>query len=461
MAGDYRESLYTINSKTGGRNWVYASLVKGKFFYQRAVVAYLLLAIYLLAPWIVINGKQAVHLDIFNRQFTFLGVTFWATDTDFLVNLFLIAGLSLFFFTAVLGRVWCGWACPETVFLEFVFRPIERLIEGDAAKRIRLDQAPWTLNKIIKKSLKHGFCAIMAWIIASTALAYFVGRESLINMMLQSPAANPGLFTATLIYMGLMAFQFGWFREQFCTVLCPYARFQSVLMDRFSLGVGYDVLRGEPRGKASKKQELNLGDCVDCGLCVRVCPTGIDIRNGVQLECIHCASCVDACDSVMSKLGRPTGLIRYGCEETLIRGGKFKLSPRPFIYSAVLVVLLSVFVYRLSTRQTSEVTILRGAADAPFVQIDANNISNHVHVKLSNKSENEEKFEFISDDPAVKLVTPLHPFPVAAESMATAPLFINFPTSLLKNGKYPLKIKISSASGFSAEQEITLLGPGK
>lgn len=457
---DFKESLYTINNKTGGRNWVYSSLIKGKLYYKRAVVAYLLLAIYLLAPWISIGGKQAVLLNIVDRQFTLFGLTFWATDTDFLVIILLLAGLSLFFFTSLLGRVWCGWACPETVFLEFVFRPIERLIEGDAAQRIRLDRSPWNFSKISKKLLKHAFCAFMAWIIASTAIAYFIGREPLLNMMAHSPSEHWGLFTFTLIYMGFMAFQFGWFREQFCTVLCPYARFQSVLMDRYSLGIGYNVLRGEPRGKASKKVEEKLGDCVDCGLCVRVCPTGIDIRNGAQLECIHCGCCADACDSVMEKLDRPTGLIRYGCEETLVRGGKYKLSPRPFIYSAIIVILLAVLGYRLATRQSSEFTIVRGAYDAPFVQLDANNISNHIHAHISNKGEKPENYTFKVNDDRVKLVTPLVPFKVEAESLATAPLFLNFSTEILDHGKLDIIIEVTSESGFSSTQKITLLGPG-
>ncbi|MCC6953431.1 MAG: 4Fe-4S binding protein, partial [Deltaproteobacteria bacterium] len=258
----FRDTLYTID-KDGNRNWVYSNIVIGRFFKRRAVVAYLLMAWYLIAPWITINGSQAILFDIEHRRFSLFGTQFWATDSIFLMFTLGGLGLTLFFFTALIGRVWCGWACPETVFLEFLFRPIERLTEGNAAKRKRLDEQPWGVEKVTRKVLKHALSATLAWVLATTLLAYFFGSHQMIAMILEGPANHMLPFVLTIVFMGVLGFQFGWFREQFCTVLCPYARFQSVLLDANSIVIGYDVKRGEPRGKPRAKSEKPLGDCVD------------------------------------------------------------------------------------------------------------------------------------------------------------------------------------------------------
>lgn len=455
---DHKEVLYTIDTK-GRRKWVYPTWLRGKYVTQRAVVAYFLVLFYLSLPWITINGKQAVLLQIFERKFTFFGTTFWATDS--LILAFVLAGLgiSLFFFTAVLGRVWCGWACPETVFLEFVFRPIERLIEGGPAQRLRLDQGPWTKEKIFKKGLKHFFCAVMAWILASTALAYFYGREPLLEMMVNPPWEHWQPFIMTLVLMALMAFQFGWFREQFCTILCPYARFQSVLMDQHSIGVGYDPVRGEPRGKP---KDPNAGDCIDCGLCIRVCPTGIDIRNGSQLECIHCAACIDACDSVMDKLGRERGLIRYDTEARLLTGEKrtVAISLRTVIYGCILLIIGGAFIYTLMTRSPSQVKIVRGAADAPFSQLENGRISNHLHLRVSNRGEEARKYTIVNNNPEIDIVIPLNPYPVPADTVLTVPIFFQFDQKLLSNGKLAIPLIVKDDEGYEKEFTVTLLGPG-
>ncbi|MCB0331207.1 MAG: cytochrome c oxidase accessory protein CcoG [Bdellovibrionales bacterium] len=455
---DHREVLYTIDTK-GKRKWVYAAWVKGKYGVQRAFAAYFLILFYLSLPWITINGKQAVLLQIAERKFTFFGTTFWATDTLLLALVLAFLGICLFFFTAVIGRVWCGWACPETVFLEFVFRPIERLIEGGPAQRLRLDQSPWTKEKILKKGLKHLFCAAMAWILASTALAYFYGRDPLFEMMVSPPWENWQPFLMTLALMGVMAFQFGWFREQFCTILCPYARFQSVLMDHHSLGVGYDPVRGEPRGKASKK---DVGDCVDCGLCVRVCPTGIDIRNGSQLECIHCAACIDACDSVMEKLGRPKGLIRYDTEARLLSGEKNlkSVSVRTAIYGSILLAISIAIGYTLMTRNPSEVKITRGASDVPFTELPDGRISNHVHVRISNRGEESRLYSIKSDRDDLQLIFPAMPYPVPEDSLLTVPLFIQFSRGILDGGRAPIVLTVSDDAGYHEDIKMVLLGPG-
>lgn len=455
---DFRETLYTVDSH-GQRRWVYPALMTGRFFMRRRIVAIMLMAIYLIMPWVEVGGKQAVFLNIAQREFTFFGTTFWATDTRVMALVLLTLGFSLFFFSAVFGRVWCGWACPETIFLEFLFRPIERFIEGGPVHRQRLDNAPWSASKLCKKSGKYLIFAVLAWILASTALAYFLGREQLFEMMAHSPLLNLPMFITTLALMGLTLFQFGWFREQFCSVLCPYARFQSVLLDQHSLIVGYDSRRGEPRAKARAKG--GAGDCVDCDLCVRVCPIGIDIRNGTQLECIHCAACVDACDSVMVKLRRAPGLVRYDTEAAFMSGTRRALRPRVVLYSMILALLAAALCWQLTTRSQTDFQVVRGNRDLPFTVLEDGRVTNHLTLHLSNKSPDSAAYRVtIIDNPGISLVVPIIPFPVAPGSTATLPLFFSFPAALLRAGSLPLTIQVTDQSEFQGRQQITLLGPG-
>ncbi|RMD84955.1 MAG: cytochrome c oxidase accessory protein CcoG [Candidatus Dadabacteria bacterium] len=452
----YRDTLYTVD-KRGNRRWVYCDIIKGKFYYWRAIVAYGLVVFYLALPWLGL-----VRLDFGERKFVFFGGVFWSDDTIFLALIFGGLAIALFFFTALIGRVWCGWACPETVFLEFVYRPIERLIEGNAAKRRKLDLQPWSLQKIAKKLLKHGLFAFVTWIIATSTLAYFTGPERVLEMITDWPWKNPIPFMWNIAILGVFAFQFGWFREQFCTVLCPYARFQSVLMDSHSLVVGYDSRRGEPRGKlrGRKKKDPAQGDCVDCGLCVRVCPTGIDIRNGIQLECISCCTCIDACDSIMDSIGKPRGLIRYSTEEGL-SGNKVKiLRPRVAVYGVLLFLFVGIFGYLLVHRELSEFQVLRGALDKPFEVLPDGAITNHLHIRISNKSDAPHKYTFyVPGESSIQAILPLNPFPVSPGKVETAPLFISFPRKILSGGTKKITIEMRSEDGFRASQEVTLLGP--
>lgn len=460
--GDFRETLATVDAR-GRRRWVYASEVPGYFKRRRTAVAWMLLAVYLGLPWITVGGAQAVFLDLASRRFTFFGATLWATDTGFLALLLITLGLCLFLFTALLGRVWCGWACPQTVFLEFVFRPIERMIEGSPQRRRALDQASWDLRKIRVKLTKYLLFAAIAWLMASTFLAYFVGREPLIAMMCDYPWHNLQTFCLTLVMMAVLLFEFGWFREQFCTVLCPYARFQSVLLDDTSLVVSYDARRGEPRGKVQRavsEQELPLGDCVDCSLCVRVCPTGIDIRNGLQLECVQCAACVDACDSIMSKVGRPSGLIRYATERGL-RGEPVRaLRPRVLGYAVALLAVLGAWGWALTSRTMSEASLLHSANDALFEVRDDGMVVNHLELRLSNKSRELRRYSVAAATPSVSLTVPLNPFPLGPESTTKVPVFAVFPRDTLVGGRRRIGVTVADSSGESMELSIELHGPG-
>ncbi len=372
------ESLSTIE-EDGSRKFVHPADVHGRFTIWRRWSALVLLMIYILLPWIPVNGYPAVFLDVQERRFHFMGLTL-ATQ-DLWVGFFLITGLafSLFYVTALFGRVWCGWTCPYTVFLEHVYRRIERWIEGDATARRRLDAAPWTLSKLWRRVLKHGVFLGVSALIAHIFLSYFVSLKKLYAMMQGPPSEHWLAFGVTLFLTAALYFAFSWFREQFCIILCPYGRLQSALTDDHSVIIGYDQKRGEPRGKVGSTQ----GTCIDCRRCVQVCPTGIDIRQGMQLECIGCAACVDACDDIMTKLKRPTGLVRYDSHVGL-HGGKTKLiRPRILLYTVLLVVGMGAFALsalRITPVRASAVRMV----GAPFYEADGM-LRNQFLVRVINK----------------------------------------------------------------------------
>lgn len=461
----FRDTLYTIDRR-GRRHWVYPSLVRGRYFIRRSVVAYTLLLIYLSGPWIKIRGNQAFLFDVVHRKFVIAGVEFWATDTLFLMLTLAILGICLFFFTALVGRVWCGWACPQTVYLEFLFRPIERIIEGGPAKRLRLDSQPWGLEKLTKKTLKISIFAFCSWAIANTFLAYLYGADRVLQMMQHSPSENPFAFGINVVVMAAFLFEFAWFREQFCTVLCPYARFQSVMLDEHSLVIGYDSKRGEPRGKLRSKTE-GKGDCVDCGACVRVCPTGIDIRNGLQLECINCAGCIDACDEIMKSIGKPPGLIRYDSEAAL-QGNKLKLfRPRIALYSAVLSILLGLFLWSLSIRRPFDADIIRRPMSQTYFPLPDGRISNPFFATFSNKTRTDLTFSISLETNLqdVEIIIPGGSLVVPAGKMETLPIMFNFTQSILVQGKKQVSVVVSAHNPERKERDLnislTLMGPDK
>lgn len=383
------DSVTTINDD-GSRYFLHPADVRGKWVSLRRIAGIVLIAIYILLPWIPINGNPAVFLDVENRMFHVFGLTL--VPQDLWVMFFAVtgAGFALFFGTALLGRIWCGWACPYTVFLDHVYRRIERWIEGDAPARRALANTPWTASKIIKRLIKHSAYAVVSTLIAHVFLSYFVSLERLYSQMQDGPLQHATAFGVVSAITIALWFSFGYFREQFCIIMCPYGRLQSALTDDDTINVGYDENRGEPRGKLHKHADIpaqasaKTGDCIDCRRCVHVCPTGIDIRDGLQLECIGCTACIDACDEVMVKIDRPTGLVRYDSLNGFAGKGRRYLRPRTYAYTALAALgVIALLVIASLKARPFNATISR-IGGVGFYS-DSNSVRNIYKIRVANK----------------------------------------------------------------------------
>ncbi len=370
----------------GSRKWVYAKKPSGKWYTRRTIFSWFVLLFLIGVPWVRINGNPLILLDIANRKFIIFGAIFWAQDTFILALLMLSFVLFVVLFTVTFGRIWCGWACPQTIFLEMVFRKIEYLIEGDYKKRHKLDNGPWTSEKILKKILKHGIFILLAIAMTNVFLMWFIGNERWLELIKEPIRQNISGFIIMLVVSGVFYWIYSFFREQICTMVCPYGRMQGVLLDSNSIVVTYDYKRGEPRGAR------NTGDCIDCHQCISVCPTGIDIRNGTQLECINCTACIDQCNKIMHITKKPPGLIRYASEKGIKEGHASVWNARNRAYSVVLLIIFSFFIYTLVSRPVIETTILR--TPGLLYQENADNtISNVYNIKIVNKTHEEMPLE--------------------------------------------------------------------
>lgn len=383
----FRDRTPTLQ-QSGKRNWLYPHQIKGKFYKYRTYASWLLLAIFFVVPFIKINGNPLFMFNVLERKFVMFGIVFWPQDFYLFALSLLTIAVGAILFTAVFGRIWCGWACPQTVFMEMVFRKIENWIEGSAVQKMKLDKMPWNGEKIRKKALKFSIFYILSFVVGNLLLSYIIGIDKLFEIITDPPSEHIGGLTAMVLFSGLFFWIFSWFREQACTFVCPYGRLQSVLLDKNSIVVAYDHKRGEPRGKFKKKRDPNLGDCVDCNKCVQVCPTSIDIRNGIQLECINCTACMDACDLTMTQVKKPTGLIRYTSENNIESGEKTKFTTRIALYSILLVTLFTIVTSLLIMRKDIDVTVLRTKGTIAY-NVGEADVMNMLTVNFINKTNNE------------------------------------------------------------------------
>lgn len=453
------ESLHVLDER-GRRRYIYPADVHGRYSRLRPWLFLVLIAIYIALPWIPVGGHPAVLLDIAARRFFLFGRTFNAQD--FYLAFFVLTGIGflLIVLAALFGRIWCGWACPQTVFLEGVYRRIERFIEGPATKRQALGRGPLTVEKLLRKTAKHGLYLAVSFVLAHLFLAYFVSAQALLRMIKDGPAAHLHTFLWGLGFTAVLYWNFFWFREQLCLIVCPYGRLQSAMQDADTINIGYDQKRGEPRGKLNV---LQAGDCIDCRRCVAVCPTGIDIRNGLQLECIGCAACIDACDEIMQKVGRPKGLIRYDSERSLKGDGRRLLRPRLYIYSLLGAVGLAVSLTLFVGHVPFEANVLHGSS-APY-SLDGDRIRSQILVHLVNKNAVASRLHLEPAPPdkggaaPIEFIIPQPDVTLGSLESLTVPVLISLPRSAYRRGMHTHLLVHDGASQSVRTLDVPLSGP--
>ena len=405
-ADDFRDHISTVNEE-GKRVWIFPKRPKGKYYNKRKIVSYLLLLFLFAAPHIRLNSEPLLLFNIIDQKFVIFGNIFWPQDMYLFALSFILFIVFIIVFTIIYGRLFCGWACPQTIFMEMVFRRIEYWIEGDYKDQIRLKQAPWTASKIAKRIAKHSAFLLISFLIANTFLAYIIGSEHLWSIQTANIKHHLGGFLSISIFSLVFYGVFAWLREQVCTTICPYGRLQGVLLDRNSMVVGYDHKRGEVRSKIHKNEDriaAGKGDCIDCNHCVQVCPTGIDIRNGTQLECTNCTACIDACDEMMMAINLPTNLIGYNSINSIEEKTGFQWTRRVKAYTALLGALIIVLTSLLLTRKDFETEIMRQRGSTYTITEDGL-ITNIFELSILNKTHKDYNLTITCDDPGVRIET--------------------------------------------------------
>ena len=453
------ESRLATTDESGERVYVHTHDVKGKWTQIRKSVYWFLIFIYLVFPWIRIDGKQLILLNLPDREFYVFGTLFYGHDGPFLI-FFILAFLFLIaFITSVWGRVWCGYACPQTVFIDAIYKWIERKVEGSGPKRDKLEKSSWGIDKILKRSLKWVLYTAVSAHIVHSGIGYFVGTHELFYITTQSPTTNMYLFVLMLSLTIVILIDFGWFREQFCIIACPYGRFQSIIMDENSIVVAYDQKRGEPRKRTKNVELKDSGDCVNCNRCINVCPTGIDIRDGLQMECIACTMCIDACSEIMVKVGKPIDLIGYTTENKSA-GKSSARSPRVYIYLVLLVLTAIGLLTSLTQRTKLKAQFIRETG-APFQYIKSEEVViNHFKIKLRYQNDDEISVMLESDIKNLEIINPEEVIDLANINRSLD-IFFKFKTSLLRSGERRVKIffKEVKTNRIVLEKEIQIVGP--
>jgi len=460
----FRDTIGTIDEE-GNRKFIFPKKPSGRFYDYRKWVSYFLLIVLVANPFIKINGNQFMMFNVLERRFNIFGFPFWPQDFYLFVVSMIVGVVFVILFTVIFGRIFCGWICPQTIFLEMVFRRIEYWIEGDRGAQIRLEKQEWNAEKIRKKAIKWFIFLIISFFIANVFLAYLISSDELLKMIEEGPENHVSTLISLLIFTGVFYFIFAWFREQVCIIACPYGRLQGVLLDDKSINGAYDFVRGEKeagRAKFNKQEDREAsgkGDCIDCKQCVNVCPTGIDIRNGTQLECVNCTACIDECDSIMEGVGLPKGLIRYASEDEIEKNSKFKFTARMKGYSAVLFILIGILIGLLFLRTDVEAVILR--LPGQLFQHKGDNISNIYTFKIINKTNNDFNdihFKLVGIKGNLKVVGE-QDLKVPKQGMKSGTLFIEINQFLLENDKTKLKIDVYDGDKKIETSQTNFLSP--
>lgn len=456
--GEFRDHLGNVTDQ-GKRVWLYPKIIKGKLYRYRVVASWVLLFFLFSGPWWRVNGHPLFLFNVVEGQFVLFGKVFWPHDFSIIAFFLLTALVFIVLFTVLFGRVWCGWACPQTIFMEMVFRKIEVWIEGSPAKRKKLDQMPWNTQKILKKGSKHGLFLIISFFISNTFLAYIIGSDQLLRIISEPLSQHWKGFLGITVFTVVFYLVFAKLRELVCIMICPYGRLQGVMLDRNSLVVIYDLLRGEPRGKIRKKENQEAkGDCIDCNLCVDVCPTGIDIRNGTQLECVNCTMCIDACNSVMKKINKPEGLIRIDSTASVEDKKKWKWTPRVIAYLTFLLVMTTVATTMMVMRKDIQTTVIRSRGS--LYNTDENGtVTNLFNAEFVNKTFEEITLEMKSENESIQLELIDESIRVPSGGIKTAIFLLKMKQEDIRNNRTPVTIKVFAEGKILDEVNTKFLGP--
>jgi cytochrome c oxidase accessory protein FixG len=459
MDQSFRDSVATINAQ-GNRNFLFPKKPKGKLYNLRTIITLVYLAIFFTLPFIKVDEEPLFLFNVLQGKFILFGQIFWPQDFFIFAIGFLAFMVFIVVFTVVFGRVFCGWVCPQTIFMEMVFRKIEYWIDGDAQKQRQLKAMPWNAFKIRKRATKIAVFYAISFLIANVFLSYIISMDNVLKMVKDGIGRHPVTFSSLIGFTTVFFFVYYWFREQACLVVCPYGRLQGVLLDKKSMVVAYDYVRGEPRGKLKQAQiDLSQGDCIDCLACVRVCPTGIDIRNGTQLECVNCTACIDACDDIMTKINKPLGLIRVDSEENIQHSKKNRFNWRVAAYSAVLTLLVVFLAFLIISRRDVDATVLRTPGQIFQTQPDGR-ISNLYSIKLANKTRKDIPLTLKLEDIEGEIIIIGNALVVPKESHFQSPFFVKIDPAKIEHRKTKIKIGVYQGTKKIETDETTFMGPG-